>query len=241
MRVPCKSLILIAVICLNAYIVGAVGTVKIVFEPVFNGKPLKLSTQPYVNEHGDTLFVDLLKFYVTDVTLSSGIQSSVDANRHLMDAGAWLYFYIGSMKSGDYSDLDFVVGVDSIMNTNGANAADLDPAREMYWAWNSGYIMAKLEGHSDKCKTLHHAFEFHIGGFQPPYDAERTVHLKLPKKISVKDGSSVTITIEADADAWFSGGVDLAKVNSIVTPGKDATMMADRYAKMFRIKEIKTE
>ncbi len=217
------------------------GRITVIVTPVFNSHPLKLATQYYVNSNGDTLYVDLFRFYMTDFGLTdthSGKSFQCKDSNHLIDAEepASTTFTL-DVPPGEYSDLSFIVGVDSIYNTNGANSGDLDPVKGMYWAWNSGYIMAKLEGHSHVCKTLHEAFEFHIGGYAPPYNAARGVTLDLPKPIDVKSGSNTTIRIKANAAAWFNGNIDLSIVNDIVIPGREASMMADNYAQMFSVGE----
>ena len=213
------------------------GSVTVVIEPVFNGQPLKLADQYYVNEHGDTLFIDLLRFYVTNLKITTGALIVADSNSHLVDAedAATLSFVVSSVPAGSFTTLQFMVGVDSVANTSGANSGDLDPSKGMYWAWNSGYIMAKLEGHSAVCKTLHHAFEFHIGGFIPPYNAVRNVKLKLAEPMAILNGCNTIIKIKADVAAWFKGNVDLSKFNDVVIPGKEANVVADKYAQMFSI------
>ena len=37
------------------------------------------------------------------------------------------------------------LGVDSLRNVTGVQTGALDPAMDMYWTWNTGYVMAKLE------------------------------------------------------------------------------------------------
>ena len=216
--------------------------ITITIEPVYNGQSLKLSDKCYVNEHGDSLFIDLFRFYITNLKLS-GTSSILDSNSHLVDAEQKVShtFPISNINTGSYTSLSFTIGVDSITNTNGANNGDLDPSKGMYWAWNSGYIMAKLEGHSKVCKTLHHVFEFHVGGYMPPYNAARTVNIKLPVHVNSGNGKNVVIRITADAAAWFHGNIDLAKTNNIVIPGKEACKMADNYAKMFSVTDIRYE
>ncbi|MCW3121619.1 MAG: hypothetical protein JWQ38_1111 [Flavipsychrobacter sp.] len=206
----------------------------IVIEPVFNGAPLKLADQYYVNEHGDTLFIDLFRFYITNLQLRSDKTVAKDVNSHLVDAEVTYScrFAVNNVAEGNYTSLHFTLGVDSVTNTNGANGGDLDPVNGMYWAWNSGYIMAKMEGRSNVCKTRHHAFEFHIGGYMPPYNAARTVSITLPEAAVVKSGGKTVIHIKADAAAWFTG-VDLSRQNSIMIPGKEACAVADKYVKMF--------
>lgn len=211
------------------------GRVTIIIDPVFNGSPLQLSDKYYINEHGDTLYIDLFRFYITNLKLSSGNMFVPDTNGHLVDAEdkETLTFHIDNVPAGKYTSLHFVVGVDSIANTSGANGGDLDPSKGMYWAWNSGYIMAKLEGHSNVCKTFHHGFEFHIGGYMSPYNAARTVQIQLRNSIDIGTGSNPVIHIKANAAAWFKGNLNLSEFNSVVIPGKEANIIADKYARMF--------
>lgn len=218
---------------------GNPNKVTIIIEPVFNGTPLQLTDKYYINEHGDSLFIDLFRFYITNLELYAGDLKVKDANAHLVDAEntATQTFSVAGIASGSYTSVRFTLGVDSIANKSGANSGDLDPTTGMYWAWNSGYIMAKLEGRSKVCKTLHHAFEFHIGGYMPPYNAARLVELQLPKGAMVTNESNTTIRIKADAAAWFSGKLDLATFNNVVIPGKEANLIADKYARMFSVIE----
>jgi hypothetical protein len=97
----------------------------------------------------------------------------------------------------------------------------------MYWAWNSGYINAKLEGTR---KTYNgkkiYPFEFHIGGYMHPYYAIRPVRLEL------KESNSTKIPLYCDISVWLSG-IDLKTNSSIMIPGKEAMKVADVYSKMF--------
>ena len=221
---------------------GETGTVTIVVEPVFNGAPLQLADQYYVNEHGDTLYIDLFRYYITNLRISQGGNIVKDRNSHLVDAEykESCCFKV-SVPEGSYEYVEFTVGVDSVTNTNGANGGDLDPVKGMYWAWNSGYIMAKMEGRSTVCKTRHHAFQLHIGGYMPPYNAARIVNIRLPKDAVVKKGTRTTIHIKADAAVWFKDKLDLGKTNEIMIPGKDACMIADKYAQMFSVTGVTNE
>ncbi len=240
MRQTAYSLLLLLLSLVPVASIAQHGKITILIEPAFNGRPLVPGDTQYVNGNGDTLTVDLLKFYITNVELISAHGTFADRVPHLIDAEqpASCKFDIGNIDAANYVALQFTLGVDSIANTSGANGGDLDPAKGMYWAWNSGYVMAKLEGRSARCKTLHHAFEFHIGGYMPPYNAARAVRLKLPAALIVQENAQATIHITADVAAWFEG-VSLAKINSIMIPGKEACDMADRYAKMFAVTSVK--
>ncbi len=216
------------------------GTVKIVFIPMFNNETLELGSKQYRDAMGDSLYIDLLRFYVGNFALTSAgkeiaISKGVESY-HLLDAenpNDWV-ITIPNVPAANYNALEFTVGVDSAINTTGAMSGDLDPVKGMYWAWNTGYIMAKIEGRSKVCLTLHHAFEFHIGGYASPYNTVRKASLPLP--VNVLSGQETIIYINVNASAWFQNGnehVDLRKLNDITTTGKEAMEMADRYLKMF--------
>lgn len=233
-----QVLVLIPVFSLHGNGAGGQGSVRIIIEPVFNGEPLRLNERIYVSQHGDTLSVDLFKFYMTRIAFVGDSKSPGACKfcSHLVDAedSATCAFSI-AFPEGIYTELSFVLGVDSIANTSGANDGDLDPAKGMFWAWNTGYIMAKLEGRSKVCKTVHNAYEFHIGGYTPPNNTARDITLRLPQSIVIKQGQQAIVVVKADVAAWFSG-VDLSKLNSVVIPGKEAMATADRYSKMFSVK-----
>jgi hypothetical protein len=218
---------------------GDKGRLTIIITPVFNGKPIKLSDQYYVNHQGDTLYIDLFRFYVTNMKLTGASRTVADLNSHLIDAEdtATRTLHVDNVTAGSYTSIQFTAGVDSVANTSGANGGDLDPAKGMFWAWNTGYVMAKLEGRSAACNTLHHAFEFHIGGYMPPNNTARQVTLALQHPIEIRPGGNTIVNIKADAAAWFKGSGGLAQLNSVVIPGKAASLIADNYAQMFSITE----
>jgi len=50
----------------------------------------------------------------------------------------------------------------------------------MFWTWNSGYIMAKLEGTSPVSSQPNNKFEYHIGGFREPVNVVSKVRVAFP-------------------------------------------------------------
>ena len=215
-------------------------TLQIELELVFGKESLKLNTQAYINAHGDTLYIDGFRFYISGIKLRSHKNSAYAEKEsyHLVDAEEAVSqkITLKNIPTGTYDELVFILGTDSLANVSGAMEGDLDPTKGMYWAWNTGYMNAKLEGHASVCKTLHHGFEFHIGGYLFPYQTAREVVLPL-KETQVEAGKPAVLKLQADASEWFKNSalIDLAKTNSIVIPGKEAMMMADNYRDMFRV------
>ena len=209
--------------------------------PVFDNRPLVLDDQNYITANGDTVSIETFKFYLSNFKLvtEDAQQASEKNSYHLVDAedSTSLYFAVNIIRPGMYKRLQFDIGVDSLANVSGAMSGALDPIHGMYWAWNTGYINAKLVGHSRACKTLHHQFDFHIGGYANPYNSLRKVVLELDD-LPISSSGATVIELNADISQWFEGPqiINLFRTNDIVIPGKSAMMMADHYMDMFNIK-----
>ena len=48
-----------------------------------------------------------------------------------------------SLAANKYDSVGFLLGVDSAGNTSGAQTGALDPLNDMFWTWNTGYVMEK--------------------------------------------------------------------------------------------------
>lgn len=194
----------------------------------FKGQPLELA-KSYITGQHDTLALHTVRFYISDITIQYQDHSTSNFSEgHLVDfqvpASQKINLPIATKKA--IKSIAFSIGLDSLANISGALSGDLDPAKGMYWAWQSGYINMKIEGKSSSCNTRKNQFQFHIGGYLKPNNALRTVTL-FPQR----NGS---ITISADLAAFFAD-VSLSEINSIMIPGKRAMQLADSSVKMFSV------
>ena len=220
-------------------LVIAKGAVVIKIQPVFRGKPLLLGDKTYVTENGDPLTIEEFKFYLSNVSMTGSSRLFFETkSAHLINAADSnaLLFRNEDVPAGVYSTLGLNIGIDSATNMAGALSGDLDPTLGMYWAWNTGYINAKLTGHSPMCQAAHNKFEFHIGGYLEPYNTIKKVTLKL-NEVRVENGGTTTITLFADAAAWLKG-LHLVSMNNVVTPSKEALRIAENYAGMLEVKPL---
>ncbi len=196
-------------------------TVEIV--PVW-GKAKLEKNKWYQLAEGDSIKVTAFLVYIGKINGSPATN-----HYHLIDAynKASLTFTIPTINT---NELNFVIGVDSVISTSGILEGDLDPAKGMYWAWNTGYIHAKLQGLANQSADLHKEFEFHIGGYLSPYCPIQEVKLNLPSK-------SKRVVIYMDASLWLKGKhlIDLSKTYHVVDPGKQAVEISENYQKMFRL------
>jgi hypothetical protein len=144
-----------------------------------------------------------------------------------------------------YNRIAFTLGVDSSRNVSGAQTDALDPGKAMFWTWNTGYIMAKLEGNSPLAATPNHAFEYHIGGFKTGENVVEKVTLLFPftTEIDLKPGKTTEMSISANANSWFYNPHDImiSANPTCMTPGALAVQIAENYRKMFTVVDIVNE
>lgn len=197
-------------------------TIEVV--PVWNTTKLE-KRKSYGIEASDSIKVTAFSVYLGKFNGNTSPE-----NYHLVDAfnAASLTFTIPALTN---DTLAFVIGVDSVLCTSGVLEGDLDPAKGMYWAWNTGYIHAKLQGTSNKSPDAHKEFEFHIGGYLSPFAPLQKV------VIPINQGSK-KIVLYMDAYKWFYGTypVDLSKTYHVVDPGREAKQISENYKNMFRLK-----
>src|SRR5690606_12850498 len=115
-------------------------TVHVVFQPVVQGQPLAFN-QPYTNAFGEDYTVTAFRFYITALSLRNdnvSIPVTSEVKYRLADAAiaSTLSFSV-STGQNTFNGLSFRIGVDSIDNVSGAQGGDLDPAKGMFWTWNS--------------------------------------------------------------------------------------------------------
>jgi len=193
----------------------------------------------YNNPFNESYSVNAFRFYVHNISLIASNPTSASNEHFLLDLVPALNNSINlTYPAGNYTGLRFTLGVDSIRNYSGAQTGALDPSNGMFWTWNSGYIMAKLEGNSSSAATPENKFEYHIGGYSADQSVIRNVELAFPDgNVELEDNTSHTINIKVDLDKWFSGDLPLriAEHPVITTPGELAIKVANNYQRMFSV------
>ena len=215
-------------------------TIKIHFKPVFGSENLVLDDKKYVTVHADTVSISTFRFYISQIQCVFDDGSTYDepSSVHLLDAEKEesLSFDLKNVPDKPIRFVTYNIGVDSLANVSGALTGALDPISGMYWAWNTGYINAKIEGKSSSCKTKKNVFEFHIGGYLSPFCTVRKVKLPCVFPLTPRGGTVGTgeFVVEVDVNQWFTH-IKLVETNSVLLPNKTAMMVADNYAQMFRM------
>ncbi len=227
-------------ICILSLFLGtqcAMATTDVVlrFVPTYAGQPVVLEEQYYKLPSGDSVMFETFKAYISAVVLfhDDKMVTAKNNDAHLVNASdpQTMSFSVMISNSETFDRVEFNLGVDSAISTSGALGGDLDPAKGMFWTWQSGYINCKIEGRSDLCKTRHNEFQLHLGGYAQPDNSLQRIIVKIDKP--VLEGEDVIIEIPLDK---FLSQIDLRKESTIMSPGSDAVILSRKLASVFKVR-----
>lgn len=202
---------------------------QIHFHPVFGGKNVRID-ESLKSAAGDSLSLHTLRFYLSNFVFLKNrtVVFQAKNSQYLLDLEDEKTLVLKFMvpENVDYDQLQFNLGIDSLTNISGAMGGDLDPTKGMFWSWQSGYINVKMEGYAEKCPGRNHEFQFHLGGYMPPYQSCQLVSLSIPKDKILK--------VRLDLTPFFEQ-VDWTRKHSIMSPCREAAEFSRIMAKSFRV------
>ncbi|MES2330007.1 MAG: MbnP family protein [Bacteroidota bacterium] len=196
---------------------------------------------PVKNILGETISVEKFKYYVSNfsVTNDKGVTTKLPVQYFLIDEADPLSKNINLSIPENIivTRISFLLGVDSIKNVSGIQTGALDPLKGMFWTWNSGYIMAKMEGVSESAATGGNHFTYDIGGFRKGMNTTKRIDLNIDNK----EKNLQEVHINADINRWFKGSSELKIAETPIchSPGALAMRIADNYSTMFSINSIR--
>ena len=196
----------------------------------------------FLNPFNESYTPTAFKYYISNISLQYNDDAAIKPAGlyHLVnEAEENSKSFIIDLPKSRFNKFTFLIGVDEERNTSGTQSGDLDPAKGMFWTWNSGYIMAKLEANSPASTAPANKVELHAGGFKGVESVLRfvTFTLDAANNINIKQNGTSELVLEADVNAWFKGVHDL-KISDYpvsTSPGTLSTRFADNYARMFNL------
>lgn len=218
------------------------GTVELNLDYLWgmNNSAFTMNTNLYHPMTSDTLNVSLLKFYVSNIKLKDmdGNWWAEEESYHLVNLSseATNTITLNNVPAAHYTELSYTIGVDSARNVSGSQTGALDPANDMFWSWNSGYIMMKIEG----TKVGGGTFAYHLGGFS---GTNNVVNVKSTdfggSHLTLDKDATKTINLSANpARFWHgTGGVDSLPA-MIHMPNSTATELASNFTGSFQFVSI---
>lgn len=237
------------------------GSIILEFDNVVGSQNLQLNgPQTYTNANGDQFNVTLLNYYISNIKLKKSdrtvytvpqdscyflVQESNAASREIE---------LNNIPAGDYTEVTFMVGVDSLRNTMDLSKRTgiLDPAAHsgddnMYWSWNSGYIFFKMEGLSPQASADaagNKKFRYHIGGFggmnSKTINNVKTITRTFSgEKATVRSSITPQVHIIVDILKAFEGSSKVSiGTNTTVMFAPYSVNIANNYVEMFTVHHV---
>ena len=219
-------------------------TIKITFINKLNNQPVTLDSILYTNCWKENFTINKLKYYISNISLQTAdkkINKEKNSYHLINEENAGSKSLELSIAPDKYETISFLIGVDSLKNVSGAQTDALDPLRGLFWTWNSGYIMFKLEGTSSQSTMVNNKMEYHIGGFAGVNNVLRTVKLNFKESPIILTKQKITeIIIHVDIDKIWSAPnkITIAQTPVCTIPGALAASIADNYVKAFKIDRV---
>ncbi|SEW34205.1 MbnP family protein [Chitinophaga arvensicola] len=206
-------------------------------------QPLVRKTVTYTNASGEEFTISRFRYFLSNFSLESvdGHVVTLPPAYYLVDDAidSTKNIRLTPVPAGKYKSIRFLVGVDSIHNVSGVQSGALAVESGMFWTWNSGYIMAQIEGHSPVINTPLQEFIFHCGGYKEKDQVLKYVTLPFSQPITIGEKQPPHIQLSADVEKWFlPDTVSFKKIAVIMAPGVKARQVAGNYQHMFNITGI---
>jgi hypothetical protein len=226
-------------------------SLQVDFKASEEGAPLVTASKVYYSPAGDSFTVTKFTYYISSLKLirEDGFEYAEPESYHLVrHVDGNTGFSIAGIPAGNYNRITFTIGIDSLHNVSGAQSGDLDPANNMFWDWNTGYIFYKLEGnYFDKTAPsagMSPQFAIHIGGFSGDGNCIRSTTLTLPSELLVRPGTHSRITIQAAVEEVFKTPrtISIADYYNSLPAGNEINRhIADNYSNMFSVAGVQND
>lgn len=229
----------------------AYGSIEIEFDNVVGERDLELNTsgQPYTNAAGESYKVTTLRYYISNIKLkrSDGTiyedEISADGSKgyYLVDEadGPSQHIELEKVPVGDYTEITFTIGVDANQVTEGAQTGVLDPAKGMFWSWNSGYIFMMMEGISSSSEVEGNVITYHVGGYKTPNNIRTKTVTMGSSAAQVRSDKTPEVHLIMDVNKMFDAPTEITFTEFPVRHmPADNIVIADNYVNTFTVDHV---
>ena len=219
------------------------GDLKVEFSNLVNAQPLAYNVG-YKILGGDSFTVTKLAYYISNIVLTKADNSTyaVPNSYYIIDESNAnsKTLNLSNVPTANYKSISFMLGVDSTISSGGSGAAvgALAQSGNMYWSWNSGYIMLKFEGSSPVSTASNKLLVYHVGGYGGVNKTQRNFTFNFSTTPANVNGTIIPkIKVAAEVVELFKNPntINFATLSTIHMPGTNAKLMADNYTDMFNL------
>jgi hypothetical protein len=181
--------------------------------------------------NNDTMTFSTFKYYISNVALkkADGTWWNHPESYFLVDLSnpSTLTLDLGELPIGEYTHMQYVMGVDSTRNVSGAQTGALSTTNGMFWSWMTGYIMLKAEGTSPQSGSG--SFSFHLGGFSGANNIVTTKNFAFgSNNLTVSSNKDSEVHIKVNPAKLFHAD-PLSSGTTVHMPGAKAKQMATNF------------
>ena len=210
------------------------------FRAYVHGEPLQLKKK-YTNPFGEVFEINRFRFYagrITPVYSDTNVRLNSRTTYHLIDFSDSLSTsLVIPVTAGLCHGIQFLLGVDSLDQRRGAQTGALDPAKGMFWTWNSGFQSFKIEGNSPSSSQPSHLIAYHIGGYRYPYSTVWKIRINTTddEEFRITKENKITVEIPIELDYFFDGQTPLHihETSSCTTAGELAWKISENFIGSF--------
>ncbi len=218
-------------------------TLSVTMNHTFGPDNVDPEVSVHTNSSGNEIKFTKLHYIMTNFVLvdSEGNELKIDSSAAYINfAEGRLDFDLENIPVGDYSEIRFLLGVDSLTNHQNPNSfsatSPLNPIiNNLYWGWMDGFIFCSVEGYHYKEGQMKGAFAYHIG-----LD-ENLMRIKISKNFKVQKG--IPLILNFDLSAYFESPyvIDITENAPITHSDKAAdfglsSKLSENLLKAFSIK-----
>jgi hypothetical protein len=210
-----------------------VGTVTVEMSHVWgmSAAPFDLNTQLIHPMTSDTMTYSTFKYYISNFQLKNADGSwwTHPESYFLVDhsESASLSLTLPGVPEGNYTDIRYTLGVDSLRNVSGAQSGALSTTNGMFWSWSTGYIMVKAEGTSPNASSG--SYSFHLGGFSGANNIVTTKEHSFGANLNVTKTNSSKVMLSANAARMFHTYGSISAGSTVHMPGANALTLAEGF------------
>lgn len=215
-------------------------TIKLEHTWADSGLDFELGTEYTHPTTNDALTFTTLKYYISNVKLKKddGTWWTQPNSYYLVNLAnpASTMLTLSDIPNGNYTEVSYVLGVDSTRNVSGAQEGALSTANGMFWSWNTGYIMVKAEGTCPQSGTG--SFTYHLGGFSGANGIVTERSDVFGENLIVSGTSAGMIHFSMDPSELFLNFGSVTNGSNIQMPGATAKTLATGYYSGFVFEHI---
>jgi hypothetical protein len=220
------------------------GKVTIEFDHVFGSTEAAFAVNKELTHPmlGEKMTFTQCRYYVSNVRLKAkdGSWFAMPESYFIVDADPATgsnILTIPNVPGNEYTDVEMMLGVDSLRSGSGAQTGALDPAKGMFWSWNSGYIMVKVEGNAPTAADG--SFAFHLGGYKGVDKVQITKSYNFGTAPLVVNGTrAAEIHMIANPARLWHGAQKLSEKSKQHMPGPLAKTMTTNFYDAIRFDHI---